>query len=184
MIWLSSDLHFGHDREFIYKPRGFNSVDEMNEAIVERFNKLVRPGDDLYLLGDLCLGDPEKAMEYLNKLNGRKYIIYGNHDTDRRKSMFWKLDNVANCADALSFKYGKYHFYLSHYPTITGNLQNENLAKMMLNLYGHTHQTSNFFHDLPYCYHVGVDSHGCYPVDLDMIIRDMEAKIEECKNIL
>ena len=37
MIWLTSDLHFFHNREFVYKPRGFNSVEEMNEKIIQPF---------------------------------------------------------------------------------------------------------------------------------------------------
>ena len=44
-IWLSSDFHFCHDREFIYKPRGFESVEEMNAAIVENWNKNVSNED-------------------------------------------------------------------------------------------------------------------------------------------
>ena len=40
-IWLTSDLHFLHNKEFLYKPRGFDSVEEMNEAIIERHNVLV-----------------------------------------------------------------------------------------------------------------------------------------------
>ena len=56
-IFLTSDLHFGHNKEFIYKVRGFNSIEEMNEAIIERWNSVVNNDDDVYVLGDfiLCL---------------------------------------------------------------------------------------------------------------------------------
>ena len=50
MIYLSSDLHFGHDRGFIYEPRGFSNIQEHDEAIIERFNSIVQPEDDLYLM--------------------------------------------------------------------------------------------------------------------------------------
>ena len=55
-IFLTSDLHFGHNKEFIYKVRGFNSIEEMNEAIIERWNSVVNNDDDVYVLGDLMLG--------------------------------------------------------------------------------------------------------------------------------
>lgn len=55
---------------------------------------------------------------------------------------------------------------------------------MTLNLYGHTHQTTNFYEDRPYMYHVGVDSHNGYPVLLDDIIEQMKIKVEECKAFL
>ena len=67
---------------------------------------------------------------------------------------------------------------------LTGNLEKESLKQMTLNLYGHTHQTSNFYEDRPYCLHVGVDSHNGYPVNLDDIIVMMNEKVQECKNFL
>ena len=55
---------------------------------------------------------------------------------------------------------------------------------MTLNLYGHTHQTTNFYQDMPFMYHVGVDSHDGYPILLDDIIQQMKDKVEECKSFL
>lgn len=187
MIWLTSDWHFSHDREFIYKPRGFNSIEEMNNALAERHNFLVAPEDDVYVLGDLCLGGAEnleKNREFISSMNGKLHIVFGNHDTPRRRQMYAELSNVVETAWAIVLDYRKYHFYMSHFPTLTGNLEKENLHQMMLNLYGHTHQEINFFEDRPYMYHVGVDSHNCYPISLDAIIASMKTKVEECKEQL
>ena len=52
-IWLTSDWHFNHDKEFVWKARGFESVHEMNQAIIERHNSKVEDEDDVYVLGDL-----------------------------------------------------------------------------------------------------------------------------------
>ena len=46
MIYLSSDPHFGHAKDFLWRPRGFSSVEEMNEGIIERWNLIVEPDDD------------------------------------------------------------------------------------------------------------------------------------------
>lgn len=186
-IYLTSDLHFNHNREFIWKARGFTSVEEMNEAIVEKINAVVGPDDDLYLLGDSGLGGPDslkKNKELIESLNGKIHIVRGNHDTDARITMYKSCKNVVEIADVIRFKYNKIHFYLSHYPTITSNLEKESIYQAEINLYGHTHQLTNFYYDLPFCYHVGVDSHNCYPVLLDTVIEEIKNEIEVCKSYL
>ena len=183
-IWLTSDWHFNHDREFIWEARGFDSVEQMNEWIVFHHNKLVQPDDHVYVLGDLMLGDSVAGINYIKRMNGQLHIVRGNHDTDRRWELYKELPNVVEMQNAMYLKYRKHHFYLSHYPTLTGNLEKESLTQMTLNLYGHTHQVSNFYMDMPYMYHVGVDSHDCKPVLLDDIIEEMRAKVEECKQFL
>ena len=146
MIFLTSDLHFNHDREFVWKVRGFDSVQEMNEVIVEKWNTVVSKDDDVYVLGDLCLGGGGPEVLATNKtliesLNGKLHIIRGNHDTDPRVRMYETCANVVDVvkwADMLHYR--GYHFYLSHFPTLTSNLEKESLKQCTCNLFGHTHQ--------------------------------------------
>lgn len=80
-IWISSDYHFNHDKEFIWKARGFESVEEMNETIVKKNNECVAPEDTLVICGDLMLGGADKLEEgiaLLNRMNGRKLVVGGN----------------------------------------------------------------------------------------------------------
>lgn len=183
MIYLTSDLHFGHDREFIWGARGFKSIQEMNDAYVARWNEKINLEDDVYVLGDLMLGD-KSNIEYLKRLNGKLHIVFGNHDTNTRQQLYAELPNVVETAWAIKLDYRKYHFFMTHFPCMTGNLEKESLKQMTLNLYGHTHQTTNFFEDRPYMYHVGVDSHNGYPVLLDDIIEEMYTKVKECIDFL
>ncbi len=183
-IWLTSDFHFNHDKEFIYKPRGFNTIEEMNIAILSNFNSIISSEDDMYILGDLCLGkDLEKNKKLISSLNGSLHIIRGNHDTDNRIEMYKECPNVVEIENALYFKYNNYHFFLSHFPCFTGNLSKEHLKQLTLNLYGHTHQKTNLFNDsVPYMYHVGVDSHDYMPVSIDEIIKTIELQYGKVKN--
>lgn len=181
MIYLTSDLHFCHDREFLYRPRGFESIWEMNKAIVERWNEVVQPEDDVYVLGDLMLNDNETGLKLIKQLKGKIHIVVGNHDTDVRVELYRTCWNVVEVELAIRMKYNGYHFFMVHYPCFTGNLEKESLKKCTCNLYGHTHQQTNFFNDTPFMYHVGVDSHDCAPVSLDQIISEMEAKARETK---
>ena len=178
-IYLTSDLHFGHDREFIWKVRGYNSVEHMNTRQVEKWNAIVDSDDDVYVLGDIMLGTTDN-IRYVSQLNGRLHIVFGNHDTTTRENLYKELPNVVEIAEiGIRLNYKKYHFVLTHYPMFTGNLEKESLKQMSLNLYGHTHQITNFYNDMPFMYHVGVDSHNGYPVLIDDIIDEMHKKVRE-----
>ena len=186
MIYFTSDLHLGHNREFIFKPRGFNTIQDHDTAIIQRWNSIITDQDEVYILGDLMLNNNENGIKCLKQLKGNKYFIRGNHDTDARINLYIDEQgaDIAFLGDATTLKYKGYHFYLSHYPTLTSNLEKESLKQMTLNLYGHTHQKTNFYEDRPYMYHVGVDSHYCYPVSIDQIIQDMNNKVKECIDML
>ena len=156
----------------------------MNLAQVQKWNATIEDEDDVYALGDLMLGDPSN-IEFIKQLKGRIHIVLGNHDTANREKMYRELPNVVEVAEVgIRLQYNKYHFILTHYPMLTGNLEKESLKQMSLNLYGHTHQLTNFYNDMPFMYHVGLDSHDCYPVSMDQIIADMATKVEECKEML
>lgn len=177
-IFFTSDTHFCHDRDFIYGPRGFKNVTDMNEAIIQRWNSIVSPEDTVYHLGDVMLNNNEQGIRCLKRLNGKIIILKGNHDTDTRLCLYSDCPNVEileKCADY--FTYNKIKFYMSHYPTITTNFDEEkNLARATINLFGHTHQQTNFYLGNQFMYHVGLDSHNCYPVDIDTIIKDIKLK--------
>lgn len=188
-IFLTSDLHFNHDRAFIWRARGFQSVEEMNEAIVERYNSRVNPGDDVYICGDLCLGGGSQEimkanMALIERLNGNIHVILGNHDSPARAEMYKCCHNVVEVVYATMIHYNGYHFFLSHYPCMTGNLEKETLKQCTCNIYGHTHQKDAFYEDRPYMFHCGMDAHNCYPVLLDDAIEMMKAKVKECKEQL
>ena len=57
MIFFTSDWHIGHNKTFLYSPRGFQSIEEHDEVIITNCNKIVKPDDELWILGDLALGD-------------------------------------------------------------------------------------------------------------------------------
>ena len=75
MIYFTSDLHLNHDKEFIYKERGFSSVEEMNTAIINNINETLTEGDELFILGDLMLGDNAVGIELLKAIQSPVSII-------------------------------------------------------------------------------------------------------------
>jgi calcineurin-like phosphoesterase family protein len=175
-IYLTSDPHFCHNREFIYKPRGFNSADEMNEAIVTNFNSIVKPEDTVYILGDCMLNDDEKGIELLKSLNGHIYIALGNHDTGNRVSKY--LDCVEDVRLGYRFRYKKIEFWLSHYPMMMKNFDD---PKPVWNLSGHTHSKDKFENGKYNVYNVALDAHDNKPVSLDQIMIDIRQYMQQEK---
>ena len=177
MIYFSSDLHFNHNKDFIYEARGFTNIFDMNEKIIKNFHHIVNPEDDLYLLGDIFLGELESGISLLKQLPGKIHIIWGNHDTDTRKEAISKCFNVVEILGyATILKYNKYHFYLSHFPTLTTNFDdyNKSLKQRTLCIAGHTHSKNKF--EPNGSYNVAVDAHNYFPVSIEQIIRDFQVK--------
>lgn len=183
-IYFTSDLHFGHDREFIWRPRGFNNVYEMNNTIIKNWNEVVDVDDDVYVLGDLMLGDNWAGRKCLTNLKGNIHIILGNHDSEARVDIYRNLYNVVEVCYATQIKIDGWNFYLSHYPTMTCNLEKEFSKNCLLNLYGHTHQKDNFYNGLPFCYHVGLDSHNNQLVSFEQVIEDITKEVKNCEYYL
>lgn len=178
-IWITSDTHFGHDRDFIWKPRGFNSVDEMNNEIIKRWNEKVQQEDIVYHLGDVMLNDNDYGLSCLKQLKGKIHIIRGNHCTDARIALYKECLNVVEVCDAKYLKVGKQSFFLSHYPCLTSNFDmNKPLNRRIINLCGHTH-CKNKYKDMDkgLIYHVELDAHNCKPISIEEIIKDIKTFI-------
>lgn len=181
-VWLTSDWHFCHNQPFLYEPRGFKNVEEMNEVIIAKHNSIVMPEDDVIVLGDLMLNDNAKGIECINRLNGNLHIVAGNHDTANRIQEYVNLKaGTEFWGYAVPYKYRKYNFYLSHYPTLTSNLDvDKPLKARVISLCGHNHTQDRWIDwDKGLIYHVEMDAHNCYPVLLDDIIEEIKNHITE-----
>ena len=185
-IWISSDLHLFHTKPFLYEPRGFNDVLNMNKTIIDNFNSVVAPDDDLFLLGDLLLGGStslEDGLGLLTWLNGKLHLVRGNHDSDKRWAAYKTLPNVVEMENAIFLKYNKYHFYLSHFPTICSNYDDKGLKHCMIGLCGHTHTKDPFLNmDKGLIFHTEVDTNNCYPWLLDDIIEKTKEYLDNKKS--
>lgn len=178
-IWLTSDTHFGHNKDFVWKARGFDSVEEMNEAIVKRWNNVISPEDEVYHLGDFMLNNNENGLELLRQLNGHIHLIIGNHDTETRLKLFEQEPKIVDIQYATIIKCGKQYYFLSHYPTITANYDDKPYHQHLINLFGHTHQLNHFYNDNPFMFNVGMDSNDCYPMNLKTISTQIHEKVNE-----
>lgn len=185
-FWIVSDCHFRHNQPFLYEPRGFTSIDEHDETLVENWNKVVKKNDWVINLGDLCLSDIEGAIPYIQRLNGHQIWIAGNHDSLNKISKVLaacpniQMLSTPDTSYATMITYGKIQLYLSHYPTLTANWDDKYFNQHVFSIHGHTHQKTNWLQPRnPFLYHVGMDSHNCTPVHIEEVISDIRNRWNE-----
>lgn len=160
MIWFTSDTHFGHAKIIEFCKRPFPSVEQMDNSLVELWNSRVRPGDEVYHIGDFAFGNKVFCESILAKLCGNKHLVRGNHDVQASKANGWAsvmdYDEVMVSKDIP-------RVVLSHYAMRVWNKKHYGSAM----LYGHSHGTlpgSSQSTD------VGVDCWEYSPVSFDSIV--------------
>lgn len=136
-IWITSDQHFGHAAtvEKFKRPNGdplrpFSSVEEMNEALVERWNKVVGPNDVVFNLGDVCMS--HRHLHFQSRLNGTKHLIAGNHDPLIGKKA--KKFNFGDYFDSIGSLKELDGMLLTHVP-----VHEQSLDRWGVNVHGHLH---------------------------------------------
>jgi calcineurin-like phosphoesterase family protein len=139
MIFYIADTHFGHENILKYDNRPFMSVEEMDETIISNWNKVVGKDDTVYMLGDVSwyTRASGKTSGILNRLNGYKVLIRGNHDNRLSaidKEYFSQIMDYAEITDySVGANYVK--IVLSHYPIPFY----KNMLHGDYHFYGHIH---------------------------------------------
>ena len=130
-VFLTSDTHFGHKNickftNYDGSPvRPWDDADEMDEDMVKRWNETVRPNDKVYHLGDVVIN--RKSLAILDRLNGDKVLIKGNHD-------IFKLTDYTKYFRDIRGYHVMNGMILSHIPVSKGSI-----ARFGTNIHGHTH---------------------------------------------
>ena len=174
-IWFTSDYHFNHNKDFIYKERGFENIEDMNEALVQKHNALVHSDDIVYVLGDVIMGDAYEGAQYIKRLNGHLRIVKGNHDTSNKiKIITNECGNIEWVANALVHNISKIKvFFLFHYSALCGD---NNSKHKVISIHGHTHSKLIFpsSDSQMLMYNVAVDAHNSCPISQEEILTDLK----------
>lgn len=171
MIYFCSDFHFGHEKEFLWQPRGFVSWQDHANAIIENYNEIVKPEDIVYILGDCVLKNDAFGIECLKRLNGKKYLAFGNHDSGARIERYQEEEIFLDIQYGYRLRESKFTFWLQHYPAMMGNYKDKSPT---ICLAGHTHSPDKFQNMENGCYNVALDAHNCYPVSINQILNDIK----------
>ena len=167
MIFYAADLHFGYAPILQAAARPFATVDEMDEALIQNWNRTVSCEDTVYIVGDLSYNGGKTPVQYLSRLNGHKHLIRGNHDTGITDAQrFYEFcDSVT---DFLEIEDGANHVILCHYPILH--------EKGGFMIHGHIHNQRNhayrLLRELPKVLNAGVDINFYRPVTLAQLMEN------------
>ena len=141
-----SDTHFNHNRICEFEPvfRPFASVEEHDEELIKRWNDVVGPNDTVVHLGDVILNVNETNIEHhlartIGRLNGRKELVFGNHDTRKKIQFYTKYFEFIGYHEDMKRK-----IIFSHIPVHTnqvesGNGRGDGKGRFNFNVHGHLH---------------------------------------------
>lgn len=168
--WFTSDTHFGHGNIIEYSNRPFDDATDMDEHMIINWNACVKPEDTVYHLGDFSFHKPARTLKILSRLQGQKYLVWGNHDkynrNDREFQSHWGWTR-----DLADIKVGSQRIVLCHYAMLVWNQSHRGAWQ----LHGHSHGTLRESHTSLRC-DVGVDCWSYTPVLYDELAAKMAKK--------
>ena len=182
-VFFTSDTHFYHSNIINFCGRPFKNVEVMNETLIANWNSVVGPDDIVFHLGDFCLGGSAEWTNILNRLNGKIYLIVGNHDIKNLRQEYYSL--FEHIAMQMHIEVGKQKIYLNHCPFLCyGGAYRDTWQ-----LFGHVHTSKQNtgidaprLHMLfPTQYDVGVDNNNFTPVSFEQVRRIIEKQVEQSK---
>ena len=187
-IFFTSDTHFNHTNIIKYAQRPYSDAEEMNEDLIKRWNSVVGKNDIVFHLGDFMFGNINRFWEFRSRLNGKIYLIHGNHD--------YKLMQEGNIeegfeliASQLNICVDGQKIYLNHFPMLTfDGIYKE---KPSWELFGHVHSNkehpstspdiSRLNYLLPTQYDVGVDNNNYTPVSFNQVKEIIGNQLKKSK---
>lgn len=175
MEYFTSDLHLGHENIIKLCNRPFSSVEEMDNFLIESFNRKVKKGDTVYILGDLIWENAD-AEKYLKKLNGKKILITGNHDSKWLNKGDYK-SYFELITPYLEINSNGHLITLCHYPMLEWkNSRKEGSSKLGYLVYGHVHsnvrELYNPLYQMENALNAGVDINDFCPVTFQNLIEN------------
>ena len=183
-VFITSDTHYGHknicrgvtdwrtqDGEVpVGSTRDFETIEQMNERLVNAINNVVGQDDTLIMLGDVSFGGFENIGIFLDRLICKNiHLILGNHDTHIENNRENIQSRFLSVQHYLEVNINDKNFVLCHYPLQSWN----GLNKGVIQLHGHVHLPANRKFGNGKRLDVGVDGNDMVPYSIDAIIKIM-----------
>jgi len=147
-LFVTSDTHFNHNREFVWKNRGYENPEQMTEDMINKINTIVGPNGILLHLGDFCLNTTkEMYQDIMSKLKVKEiWMVWGNHNNPIQKNYGGTVTQVSALVRGTFVKYldhyftfrkGKHKYVCFHFPISVWDGMSYGVA----HLCGHSHGT-------------------------------------------
>lgn len=167
-IWLISDTHLNHANFINFEVDGiparpFKTVEEMNETLIENWNRVVKEQDHIWHLGDVIMGPKQEYPKILSRLKGKKRMLLGNHDQLKGTELMKYFQKVE-----LWRIFKEHNFLCTHVP-----IHPVGFRKVQFNVHGHLHHNTV---DDPRYLNVCVEHTGYAPIHLDAVIAKIRKR--------
>lgn len=166
-VYVISDHHFGHQKIIDFESRPFTTAEEMDEYMINQWNAIVSKEDKVFHLGDFSFYNKEKTKAIADRLNGKKFLILGNHDRGRSKS--WWLDAGFDEVSEYPIIYESFYI-LSHEPIYM------NKHMPYVNIHGHIHSQK---YEGKHYFNACVEHYDYKPVAFEEIRSSLAANEEQ-----
>ena len=169
-IFFTSDTHFHHANIIKYCNRPFESVEKHDEELIRRWNSKVPSDGIVFHLGDVGFGKPTIIYDIINRLNGKIYLVIGNHDW--RRIVQENAERFELMTQQINMKVDNQHIILNHYPFLCYSGVYHEVPSWQL--FGHVHTSpyssngldnSRLVNLYPTQYDVGVDNNDFTPIN-------------------
>lgn len=169
MNWITADLHLGHANIIKYCNRPFTSVQEMDSVLIGNINKVVMPGDALWIVGDFSMSSNyDVVYKYRERINCQNiHLILGNHDYLAENQYNHIFESVSSYQELM---YNTTKVVLSHYAMRVWNKSHRGAW----HLYGHSHGALPDNGDKSF--DVGVDCWNYKPLSITDIEKEMSTR--------
>lgn len=186
-VYVTSDTHFGHknivrgvtnwrtkDGEVpVDSTRDFQTIEQMNERLIDGINHFVGQDDTLIMLGDVSFGGFDNIGLFLDRLVCHNiHLILGNHDHHIENNRGDIQSRFLSVHHYLEVKINDRNFVLCHYPLQSWH----GMGKGVIHLHGHVHLLENKKFGQGKKIDVGVDGNGMDPYSIDEIIKIMDKR--------
>lgn len=163
-VFMIGDTHFCHSNIIKYCDRPFNSTEEMNEKLIENWNKVVGKQDRVFMMGDFALCGKEKIIEIGKRLKGKKILILGNHEGASLKTYYEAGFEMVSKYPILFNEF----FILSHEPQYV----QEN--GVYANIFAHVHTNPMYKSVSSRSFCVSAERINYTPISFEIIKKQME----------
>jgi len=183
--FFTSDTHWNHANIINLCRRPFRDVNHMNDMLVENWNSVVTDDDTVFHLGDFALGGSDVWNKVLSRLNGKIYLILGNHDHKNIRQGY--MDKFEAVVPQMQIRIENRSIYLNHYPFLCYGGTYRKPEDTVWQLFGHVHSGPNgtgididrLKYLFPTQYDVGVDNNNYIPVSYIQVKHIIEKQVNE-----
>jgi calcineurin-like phosphoesterase family protein len=163
-IYVTSDHHFNHENIIEYTNRPFSNVEEMNDYMKERWNRVVSEEDPVMHIGDVAFSkEGSRPKELLSELNGNPSLIIGNHDDSINSDNFPYL-----CMESSVIQHHGYRFWCTHRP--------DNIPDMWTEwvIHGHIHNDGEFIDYDNNTINISVEKTDYTPIPIPILVKALK----------